>query len=63
MEFDTGRDSLVLWLSRNQQNLKYLPQLTLIMSTSLLKHFSITLISVVWGGGGIIQIIISLKWK
>lgn len=50
MEFDTGRDSLVHWLSRNQQNLKYLPQLTLIMSTSLLKHFSITLISVVWGG-------------
>lgn len=62
MEFDTGRDSRVLWLSRNQQNLKYLPQLTLIMSTSLLKHFSITLISVVWGGK-IIQIIISLKWK
>lgn len=62
MEFDTGRDSLVLWLSRNQQNLKYLPQLTLIMSTSLLKHFSITHISVVWGGE-IIQIIISLKWK
>lgn len=33
----------------NKTSMKYLPQLTLIMSTSLLQHSSITLISVFWG--------------